>query len=91
MRHNGREAGWIPPEPARPDTSIIFKNPARSCHPEISYKDIFPTVVVFCFIGMVGGLICDECVCIECVIRQMFSFPDHSGCMSSMALMFHSQ
>ena len=52
----------------------------------------FPyTVVVFCFIGMVGGLICDECVCIECVIRQMFSFPDHSGCMSSMALMFHSQ
>ena len=41
VRHNGREAGWIPPEPAKPDTSIIFKNPARSCHPEISYKDIF--------------------------------------------------
>lgn len=31
-------AGWIPPEPAKPDTSIIFKNPARSCHPEILYK-----------------------------------------------------
>ena len=54
-------------------------------------KDIFPPVFLFCFIGMVGGLICDECECIECVIRQMFSFPDHSGCMSSMALMFHSQ
>ena len=57
-----------------------------------SRKDIFPTdVFLFYIIGMVGGLICDECVCIECVIRQMFSFPDHSGCMSSMALMFHSQ
>ena len=91
VRHNGRGARRIPPESARPDTSIIFENPARSCQPEI-LKDIFsPSVFPFCFIGMVGGLICDECVCIECVIRQMFSFPDHSGCMGSMALMFHSQ
>ena len=156
VRHNGREAGRIPPQSAQPDTSIIFENPARSCQPEIfkeySLKRYFPhskdiwwndgavfpdkillrksaskllqvnlaelyvfkypylswkfvlffslirpsfhqitLVFPFCFIGMVGGLICDECVCIECVIRQMFSFPDHSGCMSSMALMFHSQ
>lgn len=32
VSHNGREAWRIPPEPTKPDTSIIFKNPARSCH-----------------------------------------------------------
>ena len=59
----------------------------------IEQKRYFPQIfcILFYIIGMVGGLICDECECIECVIRQMFSFPDHSGCMSSMALMFHSQ
>lgn len=59
----------------------------------IEQKRYFPQhrCILFYIIGMVGGLICDECECIECVIRQMFSFPDHSGCMSSMALMFHSQ
>ena len=52
---------------------------------------IFPLSVSILFYRNGWRLICDECVCIECVIRQMFSFPDHSGCLGSMALMFHSQ
>ena len=91
VRHNGREAWRIPPEPTKPDTSIIFKNPAISCHRAEKIFSPAQICILFYIIGMVGGLICDECECIECVIRQMFSFPDHSGCMSSMALMFHSQ
>ena len=90
--HNGREAGRILPEPPRLTLPLFSKIPQDLVNQNShrTQKKHFPTFV-FCFIRMVGGLICDECVCIECVIRQMFSFPDHSGCMGSMALMFHSQ
>ena len=87
------EGSWVDPAWAGQAWHFHYFQKSRKI---LSFRNLvqryfFPTVVVFCFIGMVGGLICDECVCIECVIRQMFSFPDHSGCMSSMALMFHSQ
>ena len=79
--------GGIRP-PAQPDTSIISQNPARSRQPESREERCVYLMDVFCFIRMVGGLICDECECIECVIRQMFSFPDHSACLGSLWLWF---
>ena len=86
----GGKLGGIRP-PAQPDTSIISQNPARSRQPESREERSVYLMDVFCFIRMVGGLICDECECIECVIRQMFSFPDHSACLGSMAPILHSQ
>ena len=87
------EGSWADPSSVGPAWHFHYFRKSRKILSTRNLKRyIFPhSVFPFCFIGMVGGLICDECVCIECVIRQMFSFPDHSGCMSSMALMFHSQ